>query len=456
MKPQPASMIGSASLLGALAQLVRGSPADGTTVYAQAGTRRVMRFAYESVHQDLLQENLTVYVKVLVGQRTGVAATNLLDRASLQRSLRAALQIARHTPPATLVPELPGPFTLTDAGDYDAATMAVDPDRLVEVLRRLFRLAKGAGAQLAGSLALGDDERAVVNSRGVAAYHAATVSGLKLVTLYRACSGYASGVDRRFAALDCDRLLEQALRQCLHRRAPVTPATGTYEVILEPEAVAELVNWLGYITFGAKSFQERTSALVGRIGEPLAEESITIVDDAHDTAGLRSPFDCEGVPAQRVPLIDQGKAAGIVYDTAYGARYRHPSTGHALPPDEPDGPLPTHLLMEPGAATRQEMIRGCTRGLLIPRFHYVNGLLNPREALMTGLTREGACLIERGKITAPITTMRFTQSFFDALQSVLAVSRERELVADPVQDHGSCVMPTLHLAKFKFTGSSES
>ena len=155
-------------------------------------------------------------------------------------------------------------------------------------------------------------------------------------------------------------------------------------------------------------------------------------------------------------LIDRGKAAGIVYDSVYGERFGQTSTGHAMPPDEVEGPFPLHLGMTPGRATREGMIRACKRGLLIPRFHYVNGLLNPREALMTGLTREGTFLIEDGKVTAPVKTLRFTQSLLEAFSRVRGVSAERRLIAEPSQELGCAMMPTLHLAAFKFTGRSES
>jgi predicted Zn-dependent protease len=449
-------MIGSQRLVEDLQRLVKDSPADATSVFAEGRTRRVMRFAYEAIHQDLAHESLTVYVKVLLGKRQGVAATNLLDRASLRRSLQAALEIARHAPALPHQPDLPEPARIDDRGDYDAATPALPADRLVDTLVRLLRLAKGAGAQLAGSFVLGDDERAVVTSRGAACYAASTVAGVKLVTISRTCSGYASGVDRAYERLDVEQLLEHALRQCLFRRRPIALPRGTYEVILEPEAVAELVVWLGYITFGAKSFQERTSCLVGRIGEQITGPSITILDDGRDPALLRTPFDCEGVPKQRVALVEAGRAGGIVYDTAYGALYGHPSTGHALPPDETDGPLPMHLQMAPGASSRDEMIRSCRRGLLLPRFHSVSGLLNTRETLMTGLTREGACLIEDGKIAGPIRTLRFTQNLLEALREVVAISEGRQLVADPAQELSCALMPALHLKRFRFTGSSDS
>jgi len=402
-----------------------------------------------------VQESVTVYVKVVANQRVGVAVTDTLERSSLEHSLRAALDIARHAPPTKDLPPLPAGYQHITTQDYVAQTVEMPPQHLIGSLKRLFQLCQGVGAQLAGSCVIGEDELVVVNSSRVACYAASTVAGAKLVTIYRTLSGFASGVHRRLDRVNLERLLERSLKQCLHRHDPIALPIGTYDVILEPEAVAELIGWLGYIAFGAKSFRERTSFLAGRIGEQVMARTITIVDDGNDPEGLRLPFDFEGVRKQKVMLIDRGKAAGIVYDTTHGLLYSQASTGHALPPDEVEGPLPSHLFLEPGTKRRDELIRSCTRGLLIPRFHYVSGLLNPREALMTGLTREGAFLIENGKPTRPVTTMRFTQSLLEALQHVVGISKERQLIADPTQDLGSCVMPTLHLAKFRFTGRSE-
>ena len=236
----------------------------------------------------------------------------------------------------------------------------------------------------------------------------------------------------------------------------MTLPLGTYEVILEPEAVAELMEWLGSIAFGAKSVEKRTSFLAGRMGEQVMDRRVTILDHGNEPRSLRLPFDFEGTPKQQVLLIDRGQAAGIVYDAAYGQRFGHPSTGHGMSADDVEGPMPLHLAMLPGTTSTAQMVRACSRGLLIPRFHYVNGLLNPREALMTGLTREGTFLIEDGKLVAPVTTLRFTQSIVEALRHVAGISKERRLVADPSAGLGCALMPTVHLKRFHFTGRSES
>ena len=449
-------MLGETRLCAALALMVKRARADGASVCAHARSRQVFRFANEAIHQDLVQEGVTVTVKILEGRRVGVSSADTLEPQSLARCAAAARDIARHSPAQRDPAELPRGYRMATTADVVPATVHTSPAAIVSSIKRLVHLAKGAGAALAGSAVTGADEFAVVNSSGVACYAASTVAGAKLVTMYRRLSGYAGGVDRSIKRLDLEGLLKRSLQQSLRRQEPVAVPLGSYEVILEPEAVAELVSWLGYTAFGAKSVEERTSCLAGRMGDRVMSEAITIYDDGNDPAALRMPFDFEGTPKRRVTLIDRGIAAGIVYDAAYGARFGQASTGHGLPPDQIDGPLPLHLGMAPGSATVEEMTAACARGLLIPRFHYVNGLLNPREALMTGLTREGAFLIERGKITTPVKTLRFTQSLLEACRRVIGVSRARRLVADPSQELGCAVMPALHLAEFKFTGRSES
>ena len=448
-------MIGDARLLTELAKLVKRTRADGISVCAHAKTRRVLRFAYDAIHQDLVQESVNVTLKIIQDHHVGVASADTLEPQGLSRCARAAMEIARHSPRQEKLAALPSRHRTTSAADYVEATAELSPADAVSSLKRLFQLCKGAGATLAGSLVSGDDEFAVVSSAGIACYAASTVAGAKLVTMYRQLSGYASGVHKDVRKLDLDELLKRSLRQSLHREEPATLPLGAYEVILEPEAVAELIVWLGYTAFGAKSVAERTSFLAGRMGEQVMDRQITIYDDGNDPASLRLPFDFEGTPKQKTVLIDRGKAAGIVYDTAYGARFGHPSTGHAMPPDEVEGPFPLHPAIAPGRSTLSDMIRACKRGLLIPRFHYVNGLLNPREALMTGLTREGTFLIEHGKVTVPVKTMRFTQSVLDAFSRIRGISKERRLIAEPSQELGCAVVPALHLASFKFTGRSE-
>ncbi len=446
-------MIGASALFNALARVTRVK-ADAVSAVARAGGRRAFRFAHDAIHQDLAQETFDVTVSVLREGRVGIASTGSPTPAALKRCAETAADIATHAPQPDRLPAWPARSKIRSRVDDVRRTSALRPEACVAAIQHLMRACQGLGVELAGSLLLGEEEIAVANSRGTACYSASTVAGAKLVTLFGALSGFASGVHRDWEQLGLERLLQRSLRQSHRTATLVSPPLGEYEVILEPDAVADLLEWLGYTAFGAKALEERTSFLAGRIGERLMDPTLTIYDDGTEMSRLRLPFDFEGMPRQRVVLVDRGQAAGVVYDTAYGAKFGRSSTGHAALPGDTEGPLPMHLAIAPGRGSLEGMVRACKQGLLIPRFHYVNGLLNPREAVMTGLTREGACLIRNGRLAEPVTTLRFTQSIVEAFRHVLDISRERRLVADPSSGSGSALVPAVRLARFAFTGRS--
>ncbi len=448
-------MIGDEPVLTQLERALRRAPADGASIFAHRRRRQVMRFAEGAAHEHTSQDTTAAVITAIVGRRVGVATVSAVTLEGLARGLRAAAEIAGHSPPRARRPVLPAGHAIRTRADHDPRTARATASDTAQDVTRLMRICRGVNAQLAGSLLLGADELAVANTAGVACAALSTVASAKLVTRYRRCSGYASTVDRRRDRLDLEGALERALRQTLQPRKPVALRPGRYEVILEPEAVAELLAWMGYTSFGAKSLHEGISLLTGRAGRRMCDPRITIYDDGNEAGTLRLPFDPEGTPKQRVVFIDRGRAGDVVYDTRYGQAAGRASTGHATLADDDAGPLPMHLGLAPGDGSRDAMIRSCRRGLLIPRFHYVNGLLNPRNALMTGLTREGVLLIEDGDVTTPVSSLRFTQSIVEALNRLRGISAKRTLVADPAQGSGCALVPTLHLARFTFTGGAD-
>jgi len=203
--------------------------------------------------------------------------------------------------------------------------------------------------------------------------------------------------------------------------------------------------------FGAQSFCEGRSFMSGRIGLKLMHESVSIWDDGLDEDGIPSTFDMEGVPKQRVNLIENGIARGVVYDTYYAAKEGVKSTGHSLGPSYAGGPLPTNLFMAAGKSSLDEMIRSTERGLLVTRFHYTN-IADPAHAVLTGLTRDGTFLVENGRISRPVRNLRFTESMTDAFSAVEALCAERSLEPAIL---GAILVPAVKISSFTFTGATE-
>jgi predicted Zn-dependent protease len=178
---------------------------------------------------------------------------------------------------------------------------------------------------------------------------------------------------------------------------------------------------------------------------------VTIVDDGGDRNGLPMGFDYEGVPKQRVPMVDAGVCREVVYDSQTAARAGRRSTGHGLPAPNPYGPFPLNSVMSAGSTSRDELIGGLDRGLLVTRFHYTN-VVHPKLAIITGMTRDGTFLVEGGEIRGPVRNLRFTQSYLDALAGVSAVSSSRRTIRGFL---GAGVVPAVRIDAWTFTGVTE-
>jgi len=115
---------------------------------------------------------------------------------------------------------------------------------------------------------------------------------------------------------------------------------GEYDVILEPDAVHELLSFLGHLGFHGLAFQEGRSFFCNRLGERMVDEQVTIYDDGMDPEGLQVPFDFEGVPKQKVIFFEEGVARSVTHDSFTAGRSGVRSTGHALIPRTPKALFP--------------------------------------------------------------------------------------------------------------------
>src|SRR2546428_12084937 len=159
-------------------------------------------------------------------------------------------------------------------------------------------------------------------------------------------------------------------------------------------------------------------------------------------------FDFEGVPKQRVDLIQRGVASGLVYDMQTAQRAGRQSTGHGLPAPNTDGPFAVNLFMAPGKTPKQELTTDIKRGIWVTRFWYVR-VVQPKASIITGMTREGTFLIENGQITRPVKDLRFTESMLEALAGTVALSSTTKLQAS--EYFGATRVPAVRLQRFTFT-----
>jgi predicted Zn-dependent protease len=262
-------------------------------------------------------------------------------------------------------------------------------------------------------------------------------------------SGYAEGASVDASTIDADALGREAAEKARATADAITVEPGDYPVVLEEYAVVDLLDMLGYLGFSALAVQEERSFV--ELGKRVGSELVTITDDGRDPAGMPMAFDYEGVAKQRVELLDRGVCAGVVYDSQTAARDGVRSTGHGLPAPNPWGPFPVNMAMAPGTSSRDDLIRGLDRGLLVTRFHYTNPV-HPKLAIVTGMTRDGTFLVENGRIVAPVKNLRYTQSYLEAVAGTTAVANERKTLRGFL---GGVVVPAVRIDNWTFTGGTE-
>ena len=430
------------------------STADQTEVMILVSDRYLTRFANSTIHQNVAETDAEVRIRVVLGNRVGVATTNSLDEGALAQALEKALSIAHLQPENPEFESLPGPQPIAEVSAFSEATANCTPEQRAMGAGVICLRAREAGISASGALTTAILEVVVANSLGIFAYYPTTFADINTVIMSDTSAGYASALALDVQDLDFEAIGQEAVAKCLRSQNPRAFEPGEYTVILEPYAVQDFVHMMSLTGFGAVAFQEGRSFMTGKIGQRILDPRISIWDDGLSPDGLPWPFDFEGVPKQRVDMIENGVARGVVYDSyRAGKEGGRTSTGHALPAPNTFGPLALNTFFAPGKATLDEMIASTERGLYVTRFHYTRPV-EPTKVVITGMTRDGTFLIENGKIAYPVKNLRFTQSYLEALNQVEMIGKEpRLLLGMGGMAHDS--VPALKLNQFTFTGATE-
>jgi len=435
-----------------LADVLARCPEQAEAIY-QESDEALTRFANNEIHQNVRARRRVLTLRAFLGRRAGVATTSCLDEAALATLAERALEMARLSPENPDFGELPGPAAYADLPAWVEATAACPPEERAERVRQVIEPVRARGLSVAGALSTSGAVAAVANTRGVFAYHPSTLANFTCTVTAPDSSGWVDANARDVRGLDTAELGRKALEKAERSARPAAVPPGKYTVVLEENAVAELVAFLGWTGFGAQAYQEGYSFLNGRLGEPVTGERIHIADDAFDPRTMGMPFDFEGVPKRRVPLIEGGVSRGLVHDSVTARKAGTATTGHALAPPNPEGPLPYDLVLGTGEPTLAEMIAAVERGILVTRFWY-NRVVDPRHTVITGMTRDGTFLIEHGRLAGGVRNLRYNESVLGVLARAEAIGRTAlPTVFDYA--HNCVVAPPLLVREFNFTGVTE-
>jgi predicted Zn-dependent protease len=431
----------------------REAGAAEAEVTVTLGVSALTRFANSRIHQNMDGSVSRVALRMALDGRVASASLDgPLTEERLERLVREVVEAARVVPVDADWPGLTPPSVVPSIDPWDDETAAATPADRAERVAAFVRAASGLEA--AGSFETEAIHQAFANSAGQSVAGRMTSASLDGVARTGTSDGAGRSASIRLAEVDGASAGETAAAKARSTADATDLEPGTYEVILEPQAVADVLSFYGLYGFNARAVGDGTSFV--RVGETQFDTAVTLRDDSTDPRLPGFGFDAEGTPRAVVDLVRDGVTSGVLQSrrTARKAGEGIGSTGHASLSPWVQGAIPAALVMEPGSCSVDELVAGVGRGLLVTDVFYTR-VLDPRTVVVTGLTRNGVWLIEDGRIVRPVRNLRFTQSYVAALGpgQVRGITRERWLVPDGWG--GFALVPQLHLAAWRFSGGAK-
>lgn len=412
-----------------LAELAyRAAEADQAEALVHSEQSGFARFAGSEVHQPTLIRDESVTLRVVRDGRVGCAVTNRTDDEGLRQVARRAAEAADGSPRDPYFAGLQEPAEVPEVEGYDEGTAGLTPEEQAAEATKAIASVDDHG--LYGYFTSGVTEVALASTTGHAVSQRMTDASVLVVAATDSESGFAEASAWRVSELDPASVAREAAEKARRTKQASEIEPGTYRAVLEPYAFSELLWYFGFSSLGALACLEERSYLSGRLGEPIFHPDFSLYDDALDPHGLPKSFDLEGAPKQRVAIVEQGIARDVVWDrrTAKRAGGGRESTGHALQPTAQSfGPVPFNLSVPGGGATLDELVSRVDDGIYVTRLHYL-GVVDPREGIITGMTRDGTFRIEGGRVTRPLVNLRFTTSFPALVEKLLGLGEEVVLV----------------------------
>ncbi|HMD48397.1 MAG TPA: TldD/PmbA family protein, partial [Bryobacteraceae bacterium] len=312
------------------------------------GAEALTRFANNTIHQNVAMETTFVSVRVALEGRTARATTNHADDDALRRVVENAVALTKALPEDEEEPlPLASPANITSVNRFDEATAETTPEGRAQAVCEAIRAADAAGQTAAGIFSTEHTFQSIFNSAGVHATHAETMAHFSITTMLGDSSGWAKASATHRSSLDPLAMALRSVEKARLSRDPLELPPGEYTVILEPAAALDLIGQM-FGDFGGTALADQRSFLTGRMDEKLFGENIHIFDDVYHPLQAGAPFDGEGVPRQKLTLVEAGVPKQVVYSRLCAEREGTEPTGHGFPLPNEAGEAPVNIVIAGG------------------------------------------------------------------------------------------------------------
>lgn len=424
------------------------SKADECEVNLTGSQNGNVRYARNSVSTSGIINQNSLVVSSAFGKKLGVATINEFDDASLEKVVRRSEELANLAPENPEYVPFLSPQTYAESKTFVPATAAITPKQRTDMVEQSLAVAKSSKTVAAGFLDDSTGFAAMMNSHGLFAYNTATSSNFSITvrTEDSLGSGYATRGFNDVGKLDVKAATEIAAQKALKSASAKAIEPGKYTVILEPTAVAVL---LERILFGldARQADEGRSFLSkaggkSKLGEKIVDEQVTIYSDPFHPELPTSTWSGDGRPQEKITWIEKG----VLKNLTYGRYWAQKQNVKAIP-------FPNAMMMEGGSKSLEDLIKGTRKGILVTRLWYIRDV-DPQSLLLTGLTRDGTFYIENGKIQFPVKNLRFNESPVIMLNNLEEIGKPERTVSD--ESNLNYMLPPLKIRDFTFTSLSDA
>lgn len=416
--------------IGTVLDLARERGLADVEVYARRDVALTLRAHNGELETFQRSDSVGVGVRVLLGERVGYAYTENLSPTALARVLNEAAGNAE------LVEGQPGAGLAEGAGEPPAVAAIYNPalegvaldDKIARVLE-LERITRTADPRVKAVPGCSYSDSAsvtrVASSRGLDRHYRSNVAYALVYPLVTQDGEnktfYDIALGRDFAKLDVKALSDRAVQGALKRLGAKEIKSGTYPVVFTPRAMADLLSAFSDV-FSAKAALEGKSLLAEKVGEKVASEKLTVLDDALLADGLATrPFDDEGVPSRALGLIEDGVFKTFLHNTQTGKRMGGTSTGHAARGGYKGtlGVAPSNLYVKPGTTDAKGLVAGAGAVVVIDD---LQGLHAGTNAISGDFSLQAqGLLFEGGEEQHPVHNFTVAGNFLALLAGIEAV-----------------------------------
>jgi predicted Zn-dependent protease len=426
------------------------SKADSAVVTIKGGNSSNIRFAANSVTTSGSGDNITLDIVSNLGRKSGSASITTLDDSHIEEVVRTSEESAKLSQESKeFMPPLDEGMAYLKSKEFFESTANMSPSEMASSVSNALQTAEKKDLKSTGYFETDEAFTAIGNSNGLYAYHDNTFA--RFATTMRTKDGTGSSkIDKSFADvndLKINELSERLSERSLLSQNPKRLEPGKYTAILDHAAVCDIVT-------GLVRYMDMRSADEGRsyfsnngegnkIGKKLCSEMVNLHSNPSDAMAPARPFTDYGYPVRKISWISNG-----VLENLFTSRYWAEKSG------KEHVPYPTNLIMQGLDKSVEDLIASTERGVFVTRFWYIRSV-DPRQMLLTGLTRDGVFLIENGRISYPVNNFRFNESPVNVLEKIIDMSTAEKVVGSE-NVNARTVVPAIKVRDFNFSTISDA